>query len=119
MTSMIELEANFGGINNINYNITKGQNNMTIKCKYSDIKEIYDWYKRFADEKLASYYDLQPNIHQTAYYTPSQANWSYCLGVVMLDGQVYDVVTVFGSIKALRPANLFNYNSKELKAIYK
>lgn len=88
---------------------------MSFKCKYADIKAIYDWYNRYADEKMAKMYNTQPSTHIIAYYTPSQANWSYQVGLVMVDGVPYTVVTVFGQVKAVMPANIPEYTMEELK----
>lgn len=82
-----------------------------IKCKYSDIKELYDWTEKYADETEKAYLGKQYSIKAYAYYTPSQANWSYLLGIVELDGILYDVVTVFGAIKAIKPSNEPRYNN--------
>ncbi len=88
---------------------------MTIKCKYADIKAIYDWYHKYADEKMAKLYDKQLSTHDVAYYVPSGANWAYRVGLVMVDGVPYTVVTVFGAIKAVMPANIPSYSMEELK----
>ena len=87
---------------------------MSIKCKYSDIKAIYEWYKRYADDKMAQLYNTQPSTYTIAYYTPSQANWSYEIGLVCIDGETYKVVTVFGQVKAVMPTNMPNYTLEEL-----
>lgn len=89
---------------------------MSVKCKYADIKEIYDWYNRYADEKMAKLYDTQPSTYDIAYYIPSGANWAYKIGLVNVDGQVYKVVTVFGAVKAVMPTNTPEYTLDELKA---
>lgn len=89
---------------------------MIIKCKKADVNAIYDWYTRFADEKMAKLYNTQPSVYEIAYYTPSNANWSYRIGLVEVDGLLYKVVTVFGAIKAVMPVNMPNYNIKELEA---
>ena len=88
---------------------------MTIKCKYADIKQIYDWYNRFADDKMAQMYNSQPSVYELAYYTPSQANWSYIIGLVTIDNVPYKVVTVFGQVKAVMPANIPAYTMDEIK----
>lgn len=86
-----------------------------MKCKYKDIKAIYDWYNSYADEKMAKLYNTQPSIHTIAYYIPSRANWNYQVGLVMVDGVPYTVVTVFGHVKAVMPANIPSYTMEELK----
>lgn len=88
---------------------------MSIKCKYSDIKAIYEWYGKYADEHAKSLIGTQPSCHIMAYYTPSQANWCYQVGLVNVDGVAYEVVLVFGEVKAVRLANIPSYTLEELK----
>lgn len=87
---------------------------MSIKCKYSDIKAIYDWCEKYADEHAKSLIGTQPSCHIVAYYTPSQANWSYQIGLVMLEQQAYEVVLVFGEVKAVRLCNIPSYDTATL-----
>lgn len=76
-----------------------------IKCKYSDIKAIMSWYERFGDqyEDIKDLIGTQPHAHCIAYYTPSQANWSYRIELVKYNDNVYEVVTVFSEVKAAMP----------------
>ena len=55
---------------------------MSIKCKYSDIKAIYDWCEKYADEEARELIGTQPSTHIIAYFTPSNANWAYQVGIV-------------------------------------
>lgn len=89
---------------------------MTVKCKYKDIKDIYEWCEKYADDMAKELLGKQLSIHEVAYYTPSQANWSYRLGVVKVDSRVYEVVEVFGAIKAVKLANLPEYSMGEIRA---
>ena len=50
---------------------------MSIKCKYADIKAIYDWCEKYADDEARELIGTQPSTHIIAYFTPSNANWSY------------------------------------------
>lgn len=88
---------------------------MAIKCKYQDVKEIYEWCDKYADDHAKTLIGTQPSCHIVAYFTPSQANWSYQIGLVMLEQQAYEVVLVFGVVKAVRLANIPNYSIDELK----
>lgn len=88
---------------------------MSIKCKYADIKAIYDWCDKYADEEAKKLLNKQLSIRETAYYTPSQANWSYIMGLVKVGDNVYEVVEVFGAIKAVRLASLPTYTEEEVK----
>lgn len=87
-----------------------------MKCKYQDIKDIYNWCDEYADDHAKALIGTQPSCHIIAYFTPSQANWSYQVGVVMVDGVAYEVVLVFGEVKAVRLANIPSYTMDELKA---
>lgn len=87
---------------------------MSIKCKYSDIKAIYDWCEEYADEDAKRLIGTQPSTHTIAYYTPSQANWSYQIGLVSLDKATYEVVLVFGEVRAVRLVNIPHYTDQEL-----
>ena len=89
---------------------------MNIKCKYSDIKAIYDWCDRYADEEAKELIGTQPSIYSLAYFTPAQANWSYQVGVVNYKGNTYEVITVFGEVRAVCPCNIPNYgNANEIR----
>lgn len=84
-----------------------------IKLKYKDIKEVYDFeqYLDEQDKENANYlktHDVVVNAY--GYYTPSQANWSYYVGLVNVNGRDYKVVTVFGQVKAVQYFNITKYN---------
>lgn len=56
--------------------------------------------------------NFQPSLLiETGYYTPSQANWSYIVGIVALDGKLYEVVTRFGSVEGGRELQ-FEHNNE-------
>lgn len=76
---------------------------MSVKCKYSDIKDIFEWCEKYADDEARELIGTQPSTHIIAYYTPSQANWSYQVGVV------------FGEVKAVKLANIPEYTTETLK----
>lgn len=88
---------------------------MSVKCKYQDIKAIYDWCEEYADSEARGLIGTQPSIFYTAYYTPSQANWSYQIGLVYVGEQAYEVVSVFGVVKAVRLANIPHYTKEQLE----
>lgn len=88
-----------------------------MKCKYLDIKDIMDWCEKYGkqyDEKMYSLIGTQPSCYEIAYYTPSQANWSYRIELLMVDNILYKVVTVFGEIRAIMPVQLHNNNYDEM-----
>lgn len=82
---------------------------MSIKCKYSDIKAIYDWYHKYADDEARELIGTQPSTHLIAYFTPSQANWSYQVGIVHYKKSFYEVVLVFGEVRAVRLCQVPHY----------
>lgn len=67
------------------------------KAKYSDIKRIIDntdW------QDGAFTKGEQPYNREIAYYAPSGNNWAYRIGIAVGgDGNIYEIVTVFGEIK--------------------
>lgn len=88
---------------------------MSVKCKYSDIKDIFEWCEKYADDEARELIGTQPSTHIIAYYTPSQANWSYQVGQVKYNNNVYEVVLVFGEVKAVKLANIPEYTTETLK----
>lgn len=86
---------------------------MGIKCKYSDIKAIYDWCEKYADKEAKDLIGTQPSTHIIAYFTPSQANWSYQIGIVNYKNNFYEVVLVFGEVRAVRLCNIPSYDNAE------
>lgn len=83
-----------------------------------DINIIYNWCERFGKDysgDMMALIGTSPSITEIAYYTPSQANWSYIIGLLMVDGLVYKVVTLFGQIKAIMPIQLYNYEYSEIR----
>ena len=87
---------------------------MSIKCKYSDIKAIYDWCEKYADEEARQLIGTQPSTHIIAYYTPSQANWAYQVGIVKYNANFYECVLVFGEVRAVRLCNMPSYDTATL-----
>lgn len=54
--------------------------------------------------------DLQPNMIEQSYYTPSDANWSYVVGITWLNGKCYELVTQFGVVVGGRELQMDHYN---------
>ena len=89
---------------------------MSIKCKYKDIHDIFEWCAKYADEEARELIGTQPSAHIIAYFTPSQANWSYQVGIVNYKQNFYEVVLVFGEVRAVRLCNIPSYsNAKEIR----
>lgn len=87
-----------------------------VRAKYADVQAIFNWYEEYG-QKQAECKELigsQPSIQQYGYYTPSQANWSYILGYVKYNNNVYKVVTVFGEVRAAQLATCPEYTSETL-----
>lgn len=83
---------------------------MSIKCKMRDINAIFKWCEEYADEEAKELIGTQPSTHIVAYFTPSQANWSYQVGIVNYKGNAYEVVLVFGEVRAVRLCNIPSYD---------
>lgn len=70
------------------------------------MKTTYKYIKRLQDitdwDNGVFEYDEQVNGEQIAYFTPASANWSYRVELVKRGGELYEVVTVFGGVKAYR-----------------
>lgn len=84
---------------------------MSIKCKYKDIRDIFTWCEKYADDEAKELIGTQPSTHIIAYFTPSGANWCYQVGVVNYKGNAYEVVQVFGEVRAVRLCNIPSYNN--------
>ena len=87
---------------------------MAIKCKYSDIKAIFEWSEKYADDEARQLIGTQPSCHITAYYTPSGANWAYQVGIVKYNANFYEVVLVFGEVRAVRLCQVPSYTTETL-----
>ena len=89
---------------------------MAIKCKYSDIRDIFNWCEKYADDEAKELIGTQPNTHIIAYFTPCNANWSYQVGIVNYKGSAYECVLVFGEVRAVKLCNIPSYdNAKEIR----
>lgn len=70
-----------------------------LKPTYKTIKEVVD----------NTRFDVLPNVIQEGkqnvqmyllgHYSPSNANWSYDVGVATIEGKLYMIVKVFGGVK--------------------
>ena len=72
------------------------------KAKYSDVQQLIKYGKD--NEVVARMVEigLQPSGHVIAYYTPSGANWAYQIGIYKVNGDMYELVTRFGSVEGGR-----------------
>ena len=88
---------------------------MSVKCKYADVKAIFDWCEEYADAEAKELIGKQPSYHTIAWYAPSNANWAYHIGQVMYKGNVYEGVFVFGECRAVRLCQIPSYTKEELE----
>lgn len=83
---------------------------------YKEVKQLQEWGKD--DEvisKLMSQDMKQPSIFGTGYFHPSNANWSWEIGLVKIDGTVYEVLTQFGTVRGGRPVYMPEYDKEWLE----
>lgn len=66
--------------------------------KYSDVK----WYYKYGQEVRELFKDIQPVGDDIGYYSPSSANWNYAFKIVRFNGEIYEVMTRFGSVEGGR-----------------
>ena len=87
-----------------------------VRAKYADVQAIYNWYEEYGQDhkECKDLIGTQPSIMQYGYYTPSQANWSYILGYVKYNNNIYKVVTVFGEVRAAQLAIMPEYTTESL-----
>ncbi len=81
-----------------------------------EIKRLQKWGED--DEvisKLMKQNMKQPSILGTDYFHPSNANWSWEIGLVRIDGIVYEVLTQFGVVKGGRPIYMPEYDKEWLE----
>lgn len=81
-----------------------------MECKYRDIKDIFNWCEKYADEEAKELIGTQPSTHIIAHFTPSQANWSYQIGILRYKQNYYEAVLVFGEVRAVRLCQIPSYN---------
>lgn len=81
-----------------------------MECKYRDVKDIFNWCEKYADEEAKELIGTQPSTHIIAHFTPSQANWSYQIGILRYKQNYYEAVLVFGEVRAVRLCQIPSYN---------
>lgn len=72
------------------------------KATAKDVKMLQKWGEEHSEirEMIAKGY--QPVGHVHAYFMPSQANWSWQIGLYNVDGTTYELLTRFGSVEGGR-----------------
>lgn len=72
------------------------------KASAKQVKLLEKWGQEDPKIKVMISNGFQPQGHTLAYYTPSNANWSYQIGIYMVDGVVFELLTRFGSVEGGR-----------------
>lgn len=89
---------------------------MAMQCKMRDVNAIFEWCEKYADDEAKKLIGTQPSTHIIAYFTPKNANWSYQIGVVKYNNNYYEVVLIFGEVRAVRLANIPSYDDEALES---
>ena len=69
-----------------------------MKVSYSEVRRLKNTIKNEPVLLAAQQQGKQPSTETLGYFTPSQANWSYQVGLTRINGNLYKVVTQFGQI---------------------
>lgn len=72
------------------------------KATYKDVKDLISYGREHAEIKEMIAKGFQPVGHVYAYYSPSQANWSWQIGLYNIDGTTYELLTRFGRVEGGR-----------------
>lgn len=74
-----------------------------------DVRDLQRWGKD--DEVVARLMadQEQPPTHNIAYFSPSQTNWSWQIGLVNVQGKTYELLTRFGVVEGGRQIYLVEY----------
>ena len=81
------------------------------KATAKDVKMLQKW---GTNDKVVKYLidtDAQPDAFLTGYFTPSQANWSWQIGIVSVDNKLYEVLLRFGTVEGGREIFISQYNT--------
>lgn len=86
------------------------------KASAKDVKMLQKWGENDEEIKQMIAKGFQPVGHVSAYWMPSQANWSWQIGVYTVDGVLYELLTRFGSVEGGRVLYQTenHFNTKEL-----
>lgn len=79
------------------------------KAKNSDVKMLIKWGNENPKISHMIRTGLQPSGHVLAYYMPSQANWSWQIGIYIVNGELYELLTRFGSVEGGR--KIYKYDN--------
>lgn len=79
--------------------------------KHADVK----WYLKYGQDVAEMFGTIQPMGEIVDAYWPSNANWAYQRQIVKFNGEIYDVLTQFGSVVGGR--KMFLYENKDKKGL--
>lgn len=72
------------------------------KATAKNVKMLIKWGNEHAEISEMIKKDYQPVGHVNAYFMPSQANWAWQIGIYLIDGTQYELLTRFGSVEGGR-----------------
>lgn len=82
------------------------------KATAKDVKALQRWGQDNPVVKKLIDQGAQPQFFQTGYYSPSNANWAWQIGLVEIGGKPYELLFRFGSVEGGRLAYLPKYTAK-------
>ena len=72
------------------------------KATAKQVKDLIRWGNEHAEISEMIKAEYQPVGSTIAYFMPSQANWSWQIGIYTVDGTTYELLTRFGSVEGGR-----------------
>lgn len=72
------------------------------QAKYSNVKDLLKWGQNDETVKRMIEVGLQPSGSVMASYWPSGANWAWQIGIYTVNGELYELLTRFGSVEGGR-----------------
>jgi len=79
------------------------------KAKSSDVKDLQRWGQENPEVNHMIKSGLQPSGHVHAWFAPSGANWAWQIGIYTVNGELYELLTRFGSVEGGR--KLYQHNN--------
>ena len=76
------------------------------KTTAKDVKMLQQWGNDNEVVKGLIDKGAQPNVFLTGYYSPSQANWSWQIGIAKIGNSYYELLLRFGSVEGGRLINI-------------
>lgn len=81
-----------------------------MKVTAKDVKMLQQWGNENTTIKKMMNKGTQPSIFQTGVYWPSNANWGWVIGIVVIGQKTYEVLTRFGAVEGGREIYVPEYN---------